>query len=189
MLTWPKWPWTGFRLFSRLFTPVSSSSSPLWRWDAQQETWETFHGFSQMFPEQWLCLRRALWSQLQASLPAGPTQQREKVNWPLRKCLSSGSSCSEWIEWTWNCFPVSLLGFPDLIPLVNPLVDKLGEGLSVDESAMAWRHLQLTLLVDHFTSWDGHHRDAVALHALKDVVVHSLVMGLSWDFPDDWQRY
>lgn len=67
-------------------------------------------------------------------------------------------------------------GLTDLIPLVNPLVDKLGEGLSGDEPAVAWRHLQLTLLVDHFASGDGHHGDAVTLHALEDVVVHRLVV-------------
>lgn len=72
-----------------------------------------------------------------------------------------------------------LLGFPDLIPLLNPLVDEFGEGLSVDESAVAGQHLQQALLVDHFASGDGRHGDAVTLHALKDVVVHSLVVRLS----------
>lgn len=80
---------------------------------------------------------------------------------------------------------LSLLDFTDLIPLVNPLVNEFREGFSVDESAVARRHLQLTLLVDHSASGDGHHGDAVALHALEDVVVHSLVVRPCGDFPDD----
>lgn len=59
---------------------------------------------------------------------------------------------------------------------MDPLVDEFGEGLPVDESAMAWQHLQLALLIDHAASGDGHHGDAVTLHTLEDVVVHSLVV-------------
>lgn len=89
------------------------------------------------------------------------------------------------MEWTWNCLPVSLLRCTDLIPLVNPLVDELGEGLPVDEPAVARRHLQLALLIDHLAPGDGHHGNAVTLHALEDVVVHRLVVSLCGDCPDD----
>lgn len=67
----------------------------------------------------------------------------------------------------------------DLLPLLDSFVNKLREGFSVDEFAVACRHVQLPLLVDHFASGDGDDRHAVALHALEDVVVHSLVVSLS----------
>lgn len=66
----------------------------------------------------------------------------------------------------------------DLLPLMDPLVNKLREGFSMDESAVSWRHLQLALLVDHLTPGDGDYGDTVALHALEDVVVQCLVVGL-----------
>lgn len=66
----------------------------------------------------------------------------------------------------------------DLLPLLDPLVNKLREGFSMDESAVSWRHLQLPLLVDHLTPGDSDYGHTVALHALEDVVVHCLVVGL-----------
>ena len=66
----------------------------------------------------------------------------------------------------------------DLLPLSDSFVNKLRERLSMDEFAMSWGHRQLPFLIDHFASGDGDNRDAVALHALEDVVVHSLVVGL-----------
>ena len=53
----------------------------------------------------------------------------------------------------------------------------------MDESAVARWHLQAAFLIDNFASGDGDDWDAVALHALKDVVIHSLVMGLGWYLP------
>lgn len=66
----------------------------------------------------------------------------------------------------------------DLLPLLDPLVHKLREGFPMDESAVSWRHLQLALLVDHLAPGDRDYGHAVALHALEDVVVHCLVVGL-----------
>lgn len=76
----------------------------------------------------------------------------------------------------------------DLLPLLDPLVDKLREGFSMDESAMSWRHLQLALLVDHLTPGDRDYGHTVALHAFKDVVVQCLVVCLGRDFPNEIQR-
>lgn len=54
---------------------------------------------------------------------------------------------------------------------------------------MSWWRLQPPILIDHFASGDGDDRDTVALHALEDVVVHSLVVGLGWYLPTKTQRY
>lgn len=68
-------------------------------------------------------------------------------------------------------------GWADLLPLLDPLVNELGEGFSVDESAVSLRHPQLPLLVDHLAPGDGDDWHTVALHALEDVVVQRLVVG------------
>lgn len=70
-------------------------------------------------------------------------------------------------------------GLTDLIPLPDSLVHILREGLPVDESSVSRRHRQPSLLIDHFAPRDGDDGDAVALHALEDVVVHGLMVGLS----------
>lgn len=66
----------------------------------------------------------------------------------------------------------------DLPSLLDSFVNELRERFPVDERAVARGHVQLPVFVDHFASGDGDDRDAVALHALEDVVVHSLVVGL-----------
>lgn len=66
----------------------------------------------------------------------------------------------------------------DLLPLLYSFIDKFREGFPVDEFAVPLRHLQPSILIHHFAPGDGDHRDTVALHALEDVVVDSLVMRL-----------
>ncbi len=73
--------------------------------------------------------------------------------------------------------------------MLDSFVNIFREGFSVDEFAVPRRHLQLPFLIDHFASGDGDDRDTVALHALKDVVVHSLVVGLGGDLPTRTQKY
>lgn len=68
--------------------------------------------------------------------------------------------------------------FTDLVPLLDSFIDILREGFSVDESAPARCGLQPSFLVDHFAPGNGDHWDSMTLHALKDVVVHSLVVRL-----------
>lgn len=75
----------------------------------------------------------------------------------------------------------------DLLSLLDSFVNELRERFPVEESAMAWGHVQLPFFIDHFASGDGDDRDTMALHALKDVVVHSLVVGLGWYFPTKTQ--
>lgn len=66
----------------------------------------------------------------------------------------------------------------DLLPLLDAFINEFREGFSVDEFAMPLCCLQSPILIDHFAPGDGDDRDAVALHALEDVVVHSLVVSL-----------
>lgn len=75
----------------------------------------------------------------------------------------------------------------DLFPLVDPFVDELCVGLSGDKAALSWLGLQLTSLIDHLPSGDGHHGNTVAFHALKDVVIHSLVVRSCRDLPTHTQ--
>lgn len=70
----------------------------------------------------------------------------------------------------------TVLHLTDLVPLLDSFVNKLREGFPGDESSGPWGHLQLPVLIHHPASGDGEDGDAVALHALKDVVVYSLVV-------------
>ena len=72
---------------------------------------------------------------------------------------------------------------PHLLPLPDALVDKLGERRARDEAARPGRHRQLPALVRHLPPGDGDHGDAMAHHALEDVVVHRLVVRAGRDGP------
>lgn len=70
-----------------------------------------------------------------------------------------------------------------LIPLSYSLVHKIRVGLSRNKPACPRLSQHTTIFIHHSASGDGHQRNAVALHALEDVRIHSLVVCLSWNHP------
>lgn len=64
----------------------------------------------------------------------------------------------------------------NLLSLIHPLVHKLGEGLPGNESTLSRTGQNFSILICHLSPGDGHHGNTVAHHALKDVVVHGLMV-------------
>lgn len=61
-----------------------------------------------------------------------------------------------------------------LVPDPHALVEVLWEWLPRDEAAHALADADVPILKNNLALADDHQRRAVALHALKDVVLHSL---------------
>lgn len=85
------------------------------------------------------------------------------------------------IYWTVRCAVLTLMrSSTHLVSLPDPFVNEVRERSSVNEPSLTRWDVELPVLINHFPSGDGDYGDAVALHALKDVVVHGLVVGLGW---------
>lgn len=70
-----------------------------------------------------------------------------------------------------------------LVSLSYSLVHKVRKGHPGNEPSHPRISQHLAIFIHHSASGNGYQRNAVALHPLKDVIIHHLVVGLHGNHP------